>query len=309
MWGLAPKTRESYDTPTRSYLDYCLTHSSDPPLPASREQLIEWITHLGVNRLLAKTIGSYLVGLQSYHIDLGYAGEDLNALTHPMLKRITAGIRRRNGEAEKQERRPITRDVLSKLLGKLNPKSRDGANVHAAFCLAFAGFLRISKFTYSAMEQRDPEFNQWHVTRSSISFNGDTSLELRLPASKTDPWRRGVTIPIAATFDAACPVAALKSLFTRFPSEPKEPLFQSTAQFSRQYVTILLRNLLHKLGIRGHYSGHSFGRGAASWAELRGLTPDEIQVLGRWKSDSYRLYIERDISRVLSYSQRFQTTS
>ena len=46
------------------------------------------------------------------------------------------------------------------------------------------------------------------------------------------------------------------------------------------------------LGYEGNYTDHSFRRGAATSARLAGLSEEEIQLLGRWKSNSYRLYTE-----------------
>ena len=57
-----------------------------------------------------------------------------------------------------KERRPITYDLLLLLLSKIDKSSRIEANLYTAFYLAFADFLRIDEFTYSAKNRRDPEF-------------------------------------------------------------------------------------------------------------------------------------------------------
>lgn len=130
-------------------------------------------------------------------------------------------------------------------------------------------------------------------------------LELTLPASKTDPFRRGITLIIAASGDIACPVRALRHLF-RWETSSDSPLFQLDGAFTRETVTSQLRELLTLLGVQGHYSGHSFRRGAATSAREAGLTIEEIQLLGRWKSDSYRLYIVTHPARILAASRRHQ---
>lgn len=53
-------------------------------------------------------------------------------------------------------------------------------------------------------------------------------LLLTLPASKTDPFRQGITLPIAAAGDTACAVTALHHLISRWPEEPHTPLFSNT---------------------------------------------------------------------------------
>jgi hypothetical protein len=64
------------------------------------------------------------------------------------------------------------------------------------------------------------------LRRSDINFaaDGNTAM-LLLRRSKTDINRTGVRIILAATGDAACPVAALRRLFDTDPKvDPDEPL-------------------------------------------------------------------------------------
>ena len=58
-------------------------------------------------------------------------------------------------------------------------------------------------------------------------------LEFLLPASKTDPFRQGVTILIAGASNKACLVATLYFLFSRFPALGDAPLFDIGTGFSR----------------------------------------------------------------------------
>ena len=274
-----------------------------PAFPASLPTLASWVATLGDRRLHVKTIKAYLTGTRSAHVDMGF--EDLKVFQHPMLQRIVAGIRRIRGEPGVKERRPITRDLLLLMLSCINQNTRVGANLHAAFSLAFAGFLQIGEFTYSAEDRGDPEFTKWFLTRGSIALYKDY-MELSLPASKTDPFRQGVTILIASADDNACPIALLQHLLHRFPSPRDAPLFDSGAGFSRQWVTRMLRDILSTLGYTGNYSGHSFRRGAATSARDAGLSEDRIMLLGRWKSDSYKLYIETHPQHILAASRRLQ---
>ena len=55
------------------------------------------------------------------------------------------------------------------------------------------------------------------------------------------------------------------------------------------------------------WNGHSFRslRGAATWAAQVGITETEIQTLGRWKSDTYKAYIEYSDTERITLSKRF----
>ena len=232
---------------------------------------------------------------------------DLSAFHLPDLERMIAGVRRLRGEAGTQERLPITKDLLLQMLPHLSQRTREGATLYASFCLAFAAFLRIGEFTYS-LKDRTADFSKWFLTRRSMRLF-DNHLELTLPASKTDPFRRGVTLTIAASGDDACPVEAIRYLFRRWKAPLDSPLFETAGGFTRELVIGQVRQNLALLGIKGHYSGHSFRRGAATSARAAGLSDDEIMLLGRWKSDAYRLYIDTHPERLLAASRRHQRLS
>ena len=116
---------------------------------------------------------------------------------------------------------------------------------------------------------------------------------LRLKRSKTDYDHKGVEIVLAATHDKICPVAALQQLFQVDKQPPTAPLFQSgTGAFSYDYFVDTLRKRLRIIGDphTDRYSGHSFRRGAAQHAADNGILDGDIQRLGRWSSDAFKLY-------------------
>ena len=70
----------------------------------------------------------------------------------------------------------------------------------------------MGEFIYTARDRRSQDFEQWFLTRRLVRLY-EEHLELTLPASKTDPFRQGITLTIAASNDAACAVKALRYLF------------------------------------------------------------------------------------------------
>ena len=240
----------------------CALEGIIPAFPPTANSLCLWIASLGnTGHVKTATIKLYLTGLRSYCIDLGTA--DLSAFEDPRPQRILRGVKIFHAarETEPRERLPITRDPLLRLVSRLDTSTHKGATLRAAFCVAFAAFLRIGEFTWSTADWKaEGEFHQWHMTRSSAQFhptqgNGiPERLLLTLPASKTDPFRRGITLTIAAAGDGACAVEALHHL-TTWPSEPHAPLFSNIpfdtfhanhclASFNRNWVVSQLRHLL-----------------------------------------------------------------
>jgi hypothetical protein len=285
------------------------------------ESLCNWMAYLGNRgRTKSATMKSYLTGLRSYCVDMGM--DDLEVFRHPRVQRVIRGIKIFNGarEGDLRERLPITRDLLLRILARFDTNTQEGATYHAAFCTAFAGFLRVGEFTWTSAEWLlgAGDFSTWHVTRRSVQFlDDDSRLYLTLPASKTDPFRMGITITIAAASDAACPVKSLRHLFDRYPLPTFSPLFTLTrdpttltavdSAFTRTKVISRLRAILLELGVSGNYSGHSFRRGAATWARSIGIPDADLQLLGRWKSDAYKRYIEVHPEHVYHVSRRLQT--
>ncbi len=317
LWaGLASKTRGLYETGRRSYKDYCQKAVSTAAYPITVAKLAGWLAHLGDCGLDPKTIKGYLAAVRSSQLDIGF--DDSEIFHAPLLSCIIAGIKQKNNKnsnSKVPEKMPITRDLLLALVKGLNQANRAHATLHAAYCLAFAAFLRVGEITHTPTDLQDSNFGTWHLTRRSIQLESD-KLYLSLPSSKTDPFRRGITLTVAASGDAACAVASLQNLFTKFPMPPEASLFQTYTNgggFARQYLTLALRSGLKNLGIvvtadssGGGGGGYSFRQGAATAAKEVGLSDDEIQVLGRWKVDSYRLYLQMHQSHILNASTRIQ---
>ncbi len=272
--------------------------------PATVQSVANWAARLGLDHIKLKTIKSYICGLRSAHIDRGYS--DYTAFDSLLLLRVIRGIKRRQGDGIPRERKAITRDVLLVVLTTFDTASRPGATLHAAFCLAFAGVLRAGEFTRESGDLDDADFASWFVTKSSIQLFADR-LELDIPVSKTDFFRKGVTLKIAATGDAGCAVASLRRMLAIAPGHPNEPLFDTgKGAFNKERITEVLRVRLHSLGYGGHYASHSFRRGAATKARNSGVPEAMIMLLGRWKSDVYLRYIEINPDLVLQASRRHQ---
>ncbi len=119
-------------------------------------------------------------------------------------------------------------------------------------------------------------------------------LEVRIKASKTDVFRKGVTVVLGATRDELCPVAAV--LAEPRPAQGSYPgpffVFSDGSPLTREKFVKELRSGLRLAGIQvENYAGHSFRIGAATTAANQGLSDSLIKTLGRWESAAYMLYI------------------
>ncbi|KAM7436436.1 hypothetical protein ABFA07_013788 [Porites harrisoni] len=54
------------------------------------------------------------------------------------------------------------------------------------------------------------------------------------------------------------------------------------------------------------YRGHSFRRGAASWAFDHGVPDELIQIYEDWASDAYKAYLEFTVESKLAFAQQLR---
>jgi hypothetical protein len=165
------------------------------------------------------------------------------------------------------------------------------SNICTALCTAFVEFLHIGEFTWPTWNNQS--FLQ-SLSRESIQFVRDGVI-LQLPASKTGPFRKGMSIPLSPLGKIICPVSALRTFVKPYPRPATSPLFSRLiGPFDRKWVLGKLRQALLFAGVNAAgFSGHSFRRGAANSPLKAGISREGIMKMGRWKCDSVDRYFSR----------------
>jgi hypothetical protein len=213
-------------------------------------------------------------------------------------------IKRVHEKTNTRERLSIVRLILMQLLKTLDTSTLLNAILHSTFILAFAALLCLDEITWID-ENINSFFSDWHVIRSSILLN-NTQLQIILSASKTNFFRQRVMLTIAATNDFVCAVISLRHLFQFFSRSLTNFLFFSERSFTRALIIEELKSRLASLDHQRHYFEHSFRREVVIWTRKRDLSDDDIRLLSRWKSDSYKLYLELKKSEMINVSRRIQ---
>lgn len=242
--------------------------------------LIEWLCTLA-GTVKVKTLKLYLSGIKSYQLDLGI---DCKDFADARLERTIQGMKRDHNEPERRTQTPLTRPHLLRILTFLPPSTYNNIMTRAAFTLAFTGFLRVGEFTYKEVDRElGLSFPKWFFAKSCIHISqSGAHMELSLPSSKTDPFRKGIRLTIAATYDAGCPVKAMQQLLTIDTHRPSHaPLFcigkDIQSALTREYIVQRLQQLATTAGLgHGTWTAHSFRRGAATWAAEVGMAENEI---------------------------------
>ena len=185
---------------------------------------MHWLSSLAP-QVQPATLKSYLTHVKSMHIE---ADLDFSACESLLVQRLIRGIKRYHGEKGRKPKQPITLPVLTQLLKFLHPRNDPlHCVVYATCCLAFSGLLRCGEFT-----TKSSRFNPaTHLSKSCIKFMPSPAspayILLTLPASKTDPFRKGVTLTIAAApGQPTCPVSAMQQLLQNSSASPDSPLLK-----------------------------------------------------------------------------------
>ena len=148
--------------------------------------------------------------------------------------------------------------------------------------------------------------------RTHVSFFADHFV-LFLPESKTDIFRLGIHIRVAANGSTLCPLALLRAAFDSAPNKhPSAPLFQNPDGSACSYAQLSLLVTYACLGCSidaSRYKPHSLRIGAATTAALLGFPESVIKVLGRWSSVCYQIYTRMTPARFAKVSAAFASSS
>jgi hypothetical protein len=150
------------------------------------------------------------------------------------------------------------------------------------------------------------------LSKDSVRFYGDYIL-VHFNWSKTNQYgEREVISPLLRLKDVRlCPVVAYENMLALKLSNKNNVLFSlSNGSYVSYYLfQKKLRECIVLIGLSPeNFSSHSFRRGFATLAHRSNISPEHIQLLGDWKSDAYKSYLELNWSdKANILSKMFET--
>ena len=312
--GLATSSQKSYRSAQSRYLSFCAQFQLQP-LPLSEPVLCSFVSLLASQSLRFQTIKCYLSGLRHMQISSGYSDPFAGNLL-VRLDYVLKGIKRCQASgmtsSSSHPRLPITPSILRAIRSQwsANWNDYDIKMLWAAFCVGFFGFMRAGEFTVPANASYDPGC---HLSFRDIAVDSHINpsvMHVSLRASKTDPFRKGVTIVIGTSKDELCPVNAVLSYLAVRGAEPG-PLFRFAGGrcLTRERLVSSLRHVLAAANIdTTHFSGHSFRIGAATTAARVGVEDSLIKTLGRRESSAYMRYIRTSTDQLAAIALRLSSS-
>ncbi len=238
-----------------------------------------------------QSVKNYVAGVHTLHKYLGLPFPDLSEF-FPRL--FFKGLSRLHLHIPHQAL-PITPSILLEIHSILDLCIPLHLVFWSACLVAFFSFLRQSNMLAPSSPKFDPTKQ---LARGSIHISAH-GLLLTLVWSKTiQSGGRSLQIPLSAIPGSPlCPLAAYRSMISRFPATPGDPAFllPSPTGFRPLTKPVFVYILRACLKARGYphksYSGHSFRRGGASTAFRAGVRGELVKLQGDWKSDAYLRYL------------------
>lgn len=302
--AFADSTKKSYLTHLRTFMQFCEQTGSSPVL-LDNKVLCRYAAHLA-SKLSYVSIPKYLNILRIMQRELGMP----NPLhDNWMLDTVLKGIKRDKG-AQTRRKLPITPSILLGIKSRLDLQQPKDLVFWAVCMVAFFGLFRKSNLLPVSGAKFDPKK---HLTRGDIA-KCQSGLTVHVKWSKTIQFlERMFYVPLPfLKGHPLCPVGAVLQLLSLSGDlNPSAPLFsfhtpQGVNILTQARFTKQLQDIIQCMGLpKEHYSGHSFRRGGASWAFQAGVPGEMIQVLGDWRSDAYKIYLELKIETKFQFMNVF----
>ena len=285
--AIAPSTKQSYTRAWKLFYEVMSTlnipYEGVDSLPLSYQQVLLFISFLIAKRYAPTTVISYVSALSYAHKMSGVYDP---CAVFAVQKALAAATKI---SPTLDHRLPITLTILSSLTKSLdtttvNPYLR--SLFRAMYLVSFFALMRVGEVTtnssgFVTLKSDQIKFYPTHVVLTIRHFKHNITCQpVQLVLTKQqDP--------------AICPVLALNHYF-HLRGTQLGPLFcfPDLKPVPRHFF---IKNLKFNLNFCGLdtslYQSHSFRIGGASFFASLGFSDEQIRLLGRWKTTTFRIYI------------------
>lgn len=297
----AAGTKRNHLTQWRSYLAFCLYFEFNP-VPATSHLICLYCQFLS-RSITPQSIRNYLSGVKLLHVMGGFEFPSLQSFD---IKVTLKGIEKLAKHTPNRAP-PVTPDILSRITAVSDLDDPFEVSVLCAFLFSFFLIARVSNIVPASASAFSKET---HLCRGDIHRTPQGLLVVFKWTKTIQCNERRLLLPLLSMKGSPlCPVAMFDRMCQLLPAPKLAPAFISSAHSSKgifksiskaQFIA-LFRSKLALAGVShpSLYRGHSFRRGAASFAFHCGVSGDLIQVFGDWASDAYKVYLEFSLSSKL----------
>lgn len=185
------------------------------------------------------------------------------------------------------------------------------STLFCAFLFTFYLMARVANIVPKSATSFDP---RRHLTRGDVAVTSH-GLIVTFKCTKTIQFgERCLHIPLLRIVDSPlCPVSIYLCMIRLVPTRHSCPVFLLSAPIglvplTKRSCVSYFHSCLVAAGISNAQSfrGHSFRRGAASWAFSCGVPGELIQLYGDWSSDAYKIYLEFSLESKLALANQLR---
>ena len=305
--ALAPSTQRTYRSGKNRYQKFC-EKAAVTPIPVTEQTLCRFVAYLAQEGLAHQTIKGYLSVVR--HLQISRGLPDPFQQAQPKLVYTLKGIKStqaKESHRQSRSRLPMTPKILCHMRQILNRAQTDRNNIMiwAACCMCFYGFLCSGEITVPSRTGYDPGA---HLSQGDVAIDDPgkmTMVQIKIKASKTDPFHHGIMVYVEKTGNELCLVAAITAyLAIRGTTTGTFFLFEDSTPLTRprfvEQVRLILCRACYSPGL---YESHSFRIGTATTAAACGAEDSTIQTLGRWERAAYLRYVRIPREKLASISK------
>ena len=292
----APSTMLSYTQAFRRWKTWCeevgVSH-----LPADHYDVCLFAIEKSETGVTMSTIENYMSAIALMHMVSGLEDPTKNVFLKQVLQSIKRGTC-----TNKEDKNVVSVNDLHLMVQNTDVENLKELRICTMMLLAFFSFMRINEVI--------------HIKLEDLKF-GEENLEINIPISKTDQFRKGQKVIVGKGNDNVCPLFFLKLYLAKVGNMKNEDYIFRPLQFVKDQDVRLkptnrpmtysntrdeFKNLVKKAGLtQKKLKLHGLRSGGASAAANVGVPDRIIQKQGRWKTVSVKNdYIKENISKFSS---------
>lgn len=288
--SLVKGTRAQYARVLRAYAVFCGRHfPGHQVLPIGLQQILTYVAHCFGNNLSASTIRSHVSALSFVQNMVGGPEFAKNFL----VQKAIVGVSK--VRPARDQRAPLSKEILTQMLDNIHHIVGYGFTrllFRAMFSLAFFALLRIGEISVESQYPRPSDKNVLRSSDVSLS-NSPLSVTISFRDFKHKvPGSPNFLLRILGDGSDRC-VVRLLAAYLEARGFSEGPLFLTADGYpvKRNHFRSVLQQSLQYCGLESCFKPHSFRIGGATEAMRLGYSSEQVQAMGRWRSQAFRRYI------------------
>ena len=278
--GLTTNSRKVYSHAIVKFCNFCELYQFNP-FHVDELLILRFITHLAGANYSPSTVRVYLSGIRAWLLNMG---SQPPLLYTPRVKWAIRALERSTPPPIRVK--PFTLSMFWAIAPFVSP-TFDNIVLFSAMLMGYFGCMRSSEYTFAPGS--GPPLMPTH-----LRFVDSVPPHVVVAVQSSKTAAHGFQAVIGCTGTKICAVCWLRVMLITRSLPPSLPLFslENGTPVSRAMLAQFMQGAIRAAGLDPTgYSTHSLRAGAATDAAGLGFSEAQIQSLGRWRSQAYKLYI------------------